>query len=126
MSNNFIDVHTFDGKLRDIFRPSKLYTTEEKKEAFSQFIKLLTNPAAISATQTIINDMTRDRGANFHPANNIDASDILIEIIQWVENPDVLALLNEQLGDVKNLGICDSGRVTRLLQVWLAFVNTNI
>lgn len=73
----------------------------------------------------MINDMAIDRGSNFQPANNIDASDLLIEIIQWVDNPDVLITLNEQLGDVKNLGICDSGRVTRLLQIWLAFVNAD-
>jgi hypothetical protein len=29
--------------------------------------------------------------------------------------------LNEQLADARSLGICPSGRVTRLLQIWLAF-----
>lgn len=125
MSNTFINVHTFDGKLLNLFTPSRIYTVDEKKEAFLNLIKLLTNAAAISATQTIINDMALVRGSNFQPANNIDASDLLIEIIQWVDNPDVLITLNEQLGDVKNLGICDSGRVTRLLQIWLAFVNAH-
>ena len=45
-----------------------------------------------------------------------------MEICKWLENPDVLKLLNEQLGDAKKLGMCNSGRVTRLLQIWSAFL----
>ena len=125
MSNNFIDVHTFDGKLQGIFAASGSYKINEKKDAFSHLIKLLTDPAAIMTTQTMINDLAHEHGSNYHPANNLDASDILMEIINWVDNPDVLKMLNEQLGDVKKLGICNSGRVTRLLQVWVAFVHTD-
>ena len=45
-----------------------------------------------------------------------------MEILQWKNNPDVVSMLEEQLCDVSMLGICPSGRVTRLLQVWKAFI----
>ena len=44
-----------------------------------------------------------------------------MELIQFIDNPDFLICLNEQLEDTLNLGICPSGRVTRLLQLWSAF-----
>lgn len=124
MTNTFINVHTYDGKLKDLFTPYKSYTIEEKKEDFSHLIQLLTNPAAIATVQVMIRDLDQPNGANFHPANNVDSSDILMELVQWVNNSDVLKALDEQLADTRNLGICNSGRVTRLLQLWLAFVNS--
>ena len=123
MSNTFINVHTYDGKLKDLFTPNTSYTIEEKTKDFSQLIQLLTNPAAIATVQIMIKDLDQPNGSNFHPENNVDSSDILMELIQWVSNPDVLKALNEQLADTLNLGICNSGRVTRLLQLWLAFVD---
>lgn len=123
MSNNFIDVHTFDGQLKGIFKQSKEYTVDEKKISFSHLTTLLTDLNAIDATKTMIKDLEDENSSNFHPENNLDASDILMEILQWITNPSVLIILNEQLGDAKNLGLCNSGRVTRLLQIWLAFVD---
>ena len=126
MSNNFIDVHTFDGKLQGLFTPSRIYTVDEKKTAFYNLTTLLADLNAIDATKTMIKDLVDDKVSNnFHPANNLDASDILIEILQWVNNPYVLKSLNEQLSDAKNLGLCNSGRVTRLLQIWLAFLDSS-
>jgi hypothetical protein len=120
--SDFINVHTFDGKLNGIFLSSAVYTIEDKKIAFSNLIKLLTNSNAKKATQIMINDLSNKEGSNFHQANNLDASDILMEICKWLENPDVVKLLNEQLVDAKKLGMCNSGRVTRLLQIWSAFL----
>ena len=124
MPNNFIDVHTFDGKLQGIFKRSKVYTVDQKKKVFYHLTQLLTDLNAIEATKTMIKDLEDEKGSNFHPENNLDASDILMEILQWITNPSVLVILNEQLGDAKNLGLCNSGRVTRLLQIWLAFVDS--
>jgi hypothetical protein len=123
MSNTFINVHTYDGKLKDLFKPVRSYTIEEKRDNFSHLVQLLTNPAAIATVQIMIKDLDQPNGSNFHPENNVDSSDILMELIQWISNPDVLKALNEQLADTRNLGICNSGRVTRLLQLWLAFVD---
>jgi hypothetical protein len=121
MSNLFMNVHAFDGKLKGLFTSSRVHTKDEKKENFSSLIKILTNPSAIIALQTMINDLDQAQGSNFHPENDVDASDILMEILQWINNPDILKSLDEQLADTRNLGICASGRVTRLLQVWSAY-----
>ena len=125
MSHSFRNVHEFDGKLRNIFKPTRTYNVKEKQDSFEQLITQLTNPAAISTVRTMINDLKFVNGANFQPENNIDSSDILIELIQYIDNDDVIKGLNEQLADARNLGICNSGRVTRLLQLWLAYVDND-
>lgn len=122
MTHSFINVHEFDGKLRGLFTPSRQYTQYEKKESFEHLITCLTNIEAISTVQTMINDLMIENSANFQPENNIDSSDILMELVQIIDKDDVLNGLTEQLSDAKNLGICNSGRVTRLLQLWIAFV----
>lgn len=125
MSNKFIDVHSFDGKLKGLFTPLKTYTIEEKKHHFEQLIPLLTNPDAIATVKTMITDLSKESSQNIQLENGIDSSDLLIELIQWKDNNDLLAGLNEQLADAKNLGICPSGRVTRLFQLWNAFKNND-
>lgn len=125
MSNSFINVHEFDGKLRNIFTPSREYSVEEKQQAFEHLITRLTNLAAVATVQTMINDLNFTKGANFQVENNVDSSDILFELTKYIDNDDTLTSLNEQLADARNLGICNSGRVTRLLQLWLAFVDKN-
>ena len=125
MSHKFTDVHTFDGKLKDIFKPSRTYQNDEKKKEFTKLINVLDNQEAISTVQTMITDMICKEGNNFQSENNIDSSDVLMELIQISDNPDVLKGLNEQLADARNLGICPSGRVTRLLQLWSAFIYEN-
>ena len=121
MSNKFINVHNFDGKLKGIFTPSRIYSIEEKHTAFIHLIEKLNNRAAIDTVQTMIKDLSILKGSNYQQENNIDSSDILMELIQFIDNPDTLKGLNEQLADARNLGICPSGRVTRLLQLWSAF-----
>lgn len=116
-----IDVHVFDGKLKGIFTQHKIYTLEEKKVCFSFLMTKLKDPAAIKSLQTITHDLSEIQGSNYQVENEVDASNILVEIIQWIENPDVLLTLSEQLSDITNLGVCPSGRVTRLLQIWIAF-----
>lgn len=119
MSKTFLNVHIFDGKLKDIFKPSQEYTNEVKKLAFIELIPQLTNPVAIETVHTIINDL--GKSMNFQSENNLDASDILMEILKFTKDTDILVSLDEQLADVKNLGICSSGRCTRLLQLWSAY-----
>lgn len=121
MSNKFMNVHAFDGQLKDIFIPSTKYTVDEKKESFTYLIECLTNPMAITTVRTMVNDLSVIKGGNYQQENNLDSSDILMELIEWIDNSCVLTGLNEQLADATNLGICPSGRVTRLLQLWTAF-----
>ena len=71
MSNNFIDVHTFDGQLKGIFKQSKEYTVDEKKISFSHLTTLLTDLNAIDATKTMIKDLEDENSSNFHPENKL-------------------------------------------------------
>jgi len=121
MSNSFINVHTFDYKLKGIFTPSRKYTVEEKKESFTQLLEDISDPCAKQTVAIIISDMNKAQSQNYQKENNIDASDILMDILQIEVGEDMMLNLNEQLADARSLGICPSGRVTRLLQIWLAF-----
>jgi hypothetical protein len=121
MSNKFINVHSFDGKLIDKFIPTKTYTISEKKHKFNELVSKLSNYAAKQTVKSIISDLDIDRGNNFQIENKIDASDILIHLLELNNNSDILLSLEEQLKDINNLGMCPSGRCTRLLQLWLAY-----
>ena len=122
MSNKFIDVHQFDGKLNGFFKPLRIYTSNEKKIKFSEFIHKLSNPSATQAVKNIISDLDKTNGGNYQVENNIDASDILMHLLHLdIKKPDLINNLNEQLADTRNLGMCPSGRCTRLLQLWVAY-----
>lgn len=117
-----LSVHIFDGKLQGIFKPSKLYSVDEKKEAFTHLIEKLNNQSAKMMVKIMITNLSTEKGPNYQQINNLDSSDILMDLIQCIDNTDVLKGLNEQLADIRNLGFCPSGRTTRLLQLWSAFV----
>lgn len=121
MSNSFINVHTFDGKLNGIFTPSRKYTIEEKKESLTQLLQDISDPRAKQTVAIMISDMDKPDSQNYQKENNVDASDVLMDILQMGNDADIMTNLNEQLADVRSLGICPSGRVTRLLQLWSAF-----
>ena len=118
-----INVHTFDGKLKDIFKPDTLFDIDHKIQKFTSLINFLTDSNAIQSVNNIISDLPKDYGPNYQPENDIDASDILMSLLQHIENKDLIILLNEQLADITTLGTCPSGRVTRLLQLHNAFIN---
>jgi hypothetical protein len=116
------NVHTFDGKLRGLFTPRRKHTIEEKEIMFVNLIKRL-QPDAIDSVNIMIRDMhSPNSGGNYHPASEADATDILADILSEDKYDDILSILNEQLEDIKRLGTCDSGRVTRMYQVWQAHV----
>jgi len=113
-----INVHSFDGKLKGIFKPKKEYSIDEKEILLSKLIPELSDIAK-QTVRTMISDLRAPGGgSNYHPSNETDATDIMVDILSR-EYKDILPLLDEQLVDTKNLGICDSGRVTRLLQIWV-------
>lgn len=121
MSISFINVHTFDGKLNGIFTPSRKYTIEEKKESMTQLLQDISDPRAKQTVAIMISDMDKPDSQNYQKENNVDASDVLMDILQMGNDVDIMTNLNEQLADARSLGICPSGRVTRLLQLWSAF-----
>lgn len=120
MSNTFINVHTFDGKLKNIFKPARVYTIDEKKEMFKSLKSKLTNPHSQHMIDIILRDLNVEGGNNFQTENNMDCSDILSDIINYKDFDDILSLLEEQLKDNFLLGQCSSGKCTRMYQIWKA------
>ncbi len=114
------DVHSFDCKLINIFTPTKVYSDDEKIKIISSFISssIITNPNSIDMLNLIIND----KSSNFQKENNLDCTDILIDIILHKNFKDSLSIFEEQLADIK-LGTCPSGRTTRLRQYWVSLRN---
>lgn len=120
-----IDVHTFDCKLKDVFKPDKMYDINTKNTLFLKLKTLLTNQNALDCLQTIINDLNQNNGQNYDNKNNVDCTDILASIFDYINNEnnnDIFILLEEQLSDTKLLGICPQGRTTRLIQLWLCII----
>ena len=116
------NVHEFDGKLRGLFTPVKKHSVEEKEDMFNKLATRLTPPAVHMLAVMIVDMKKPNGGANYHPASDADATDILADIVGDNKYDDILPTLDEQLEDIKNLGTCDSGRVTRMFQVWQAYI----
>lgn len=120
-SNNFINVHEFDSKLINIFKPLRIYSIDEKEKLFTNLYSQIENVNSKKTIEIIINDMYKTCGGdNFHPENNLDASDILADVLSR-DYKDILSLIEEQLSDTIELGICNSGRATRMLNIWMIF-----
>ncbi len=114
MSTKFRDVHHYDGKLPIILE--KIFTKDEKLDLIKLLVPKLTNPLAQTMIYKIGKTIIDDGTDNFDDQNNIDASDILANILS--KNYDeILELLEEQLIDMYNLGQCPQGRTTRLWQI---------
>ena len=120
MSNTFIDVHTFDGKLKNIFKPSREYTINEKRKMLKFLKSKLIDPHSQHMIDIIINDLNVKYGNNFQIENNMDCSDIVADIINYNDFDCILPLLEEQLKDTFLLGQCASGKCTRMYQIWKA------
>lgn len=125
-ADKFIDVHTFDGQLYE-FKPLRNYSSEEIRHKIQEFSKELTIPQAISSISTILNDMPSSGGlySNYQHRDNIRADVILADIL-YLGYDDVFNQLEEQLADISVLGLCNSGRVNRLYQIWLALRTNHI
>ena len=123
-SNNFLDVHLYDGHLIGIFKPlsPSPYSMEEKKHLLASLIENIQNPVSASMVQKILHDMIASTSSNVQIENKLDCVDILVDILTRTNLEDVMDTLVEQLCDMNSLGTCPSGRCTRLLQIWLAFV----
>jgi len=119
MSNNFRDVHTFDGTLGQHFTPTKSFTKEEKKEVIFKFCEKLQHQLAKDMLYQIILDLDNDK--NIDRSNNIDSSNVLAEICSKVDGSDIdMSFIEEQIIDIALLGPCPEGRTTRFLQIWQA------
>lgn len=124
MSNNFKDVHEYDGKLKGKYKKMKDSTIESKKHFFNMFLEYISNEHAKNAVRVIIENLDKENGGdNYHPENDIDCSDIFYDIIWHPEVKGMMGVIEEQLFDMQMLGLCNSGRVTRLLQIWKCLYN---
>lgn len=118
MSNKFINVHNFDGKIKNKYIPINCMNKQEKIELFNS-IKSKFSIESSSMIDIIIKDLDNyNGGSNFQNENNMDCSDILSDILTYKNLDDIISLLDEQLSDNFLLGQCNSGRVTRLFQIW--------
>lgn len=119
MENNFKDVHEFDGKLKGKYEKMVESTIELKRQYFNMFITYLNNEYAKNAVRNIISNLEKENGGeNYQSENDIDCSDIFYDIIFHKNVKDLMGIIEEQLFDMQLLGLCNSGRVTRLLQIW--------
>ena len=119
MSNNFRDVHTFDGTLGQYFTSTKSFTKEEKREVILKFCDKLQHQLAKNMIRQVVIDL--DTENNIDKSNNIDSSDVLVEICSKVDGSDIdTSFIEEQIIDIALLGPCPEGRTTRFLQIWQA------
>jgi hypothetical protein len=114
-SSRYINVHSYDGQLGGHIGSHKLksYSVEEKQDRFSKLLQLINN----HCSRQMIEQIQRGEGV-MDSADNIDASDLLAEILSHKMTIDILLLMEEQLSDNFLLGQCPSGKVVRLIQIY--------
>ena len=122
----FIDVHLFDGQLKNKYVSIKNFSIEEKHNMFNILKNQLKCKSSIDMVEIIILDLKVPKGANYQIENDMDCSDILADIIIYKDFKDILGVLEEQLEDIFNLGRCNSGRVTRFFQIWKSIYEKNL
>ena len=115
LSDNFIDVHQFDGKI-DI-PVLTTFTKDQKIDQIKTLLPKLTKTSALKIIQTITNTIIQDSNENFDDINNVDASDILANILAKSYD-SLLDIIEEQLEDIWELGQCPQGRTIRFIQMY--------
>lgn len=111
-SNQYRDVHSYDGKL--VSPPEiniRLFDYSEKEILFNKLNSILINPRA----SWMVSKMLQEHELIDY-ANKIKPSDLLATILTRRFSIDVFLLLEEQLADIALLGQCPQGRSTRLIQ----------
>ena len=116
--NTLTDVHTFDGKIENNFKPQFSLDKIQKKEMFEKLSTKFENPMSRMALKVIINDLDGPMNNNYDNINKMDASDILGDICSSKDLENVREFLEEQLKDALMLGFCPQGRAIRLYQIW--------
>lgn len=106
------NVHEYDGKV--VVTLAKSFSTKEKTLAFETLRLKLRDTRAKHMVDLIMGDMTNTNGENQDEKNVADASDVLMELCQMVEE-EVEPFIEEQLADIRN-GRCPQGRTVRLWQ----------
>lgn len=117
-SKKFIDVHSFDGKLKIILE--RKFTKEEKVKLINNSINVFRtkNKKSFLMLVMIRDDLLNDNKKNYDETNDTDASDILANILTGKNIEELYDLIEEQLVDIYDLGQCAQGRVGRLYQIY--------
>ncbi len=113
-----INVHAYDSLLKGQFICLQI-NDDSKSQLFKILQEKLTNPNAKSNLNLITNSMNNKSG-NYQIENNMDATDILSDILLskvYQDNERDMLTILEELADI-SMGHCPSGRTTRLFQVW--------
>jgi hypothetical protein len=126
MSNQFQDVHKFDGLWSHNLKNS--ISKDRKLESFQTLIQMIQDlkleDRSIEGLKLITQNC--EEPSNYDHINKIYADDILIEFYNLLlyltlENQKTfLYILAEQMNDLINLGTCPMGRTTRIWQLYRA------
>lgn len=133
-----MDVHIFDGKLKDFHIEKGRIKDSDKKQMFGELAELLDQDAKNGLSLIISNEGNK----NYDNSNDMYADDILAEICEYIikETDDVageedekgeekerkerlkdvkniIENINEQLKDMFLTGQCAQGRTIRLWQI---------
>lgn len=114
------NVHIYDGLLQNKYKPTKIFSPLEKVILFQKFISISKNQQAVEMVKIMTNDYNQSSSKD--SLNFIDWANLFADLMSHKSFDDILPLLEQQLEDALRLGQCAQGRSTRLLQIWLAFL----
>ena len=123
-----MDVHIFDGKIKNSYITKNKFNNTEKLKMFDELFEVLKSDSAKKGLVLIKNI---ESGGNYDNTNDMYADDVMAEICNYIINEsysenkekieDVKTIINtidEQLSDMYNTGTCPQGRVIRLYQIY--------
>lgn len=140
-----MNVHLFDGKLKEFYIEKGRISDVDKKQMFNELSELLDQDGK-NGLSLIINNQNN---SNYDPINKLDANDILAEICDYITKEtdkyeelkgcdnkeikdnteindnseklkdikNIINNINEQLKDMFLTGQCAQGRTIRLWQI---------
>ena len=112
----FQDVHQYDGKITIPNFPHT-FSVDEKLEQIKILLPKLTRTKSLQMMQLIIKALVENTHDNYDDINNVDASDILANILAKSYD-NLIDIIEEQLEDIWELGRCPQGRTTRFIQMY--------
>lgn len=118
IASQFPDIHQFDPAILKVV-PSYPSRSDDEIRTLIQSLRAcaLSEPALV-ALQVVLNDV----GQSANQLGNLRADALLAEIASRPDlQSDYAGVLSQQLEDM-NSGFCPSGRVTRIYQVYQAFI----
>lgn len=120
-----LETHYYDGKLIDLYTfilAERVELLKDLRDRFREVLLSLNSKLSLVAYNVLvilINSI--GTGSNFDNTNNINGDDLLLICSSLVDNEDFILLLNSQLEEMTG-GMCPQGRVDRLLQTLLPFL----